>query len=94
MKYYQIKAHYYALLVAQAVVKQFIVPVGRATAASVKATLGLPHTIVTAINDARESAKLNAEMEASLIDPTFLDRAMVGLTEEESERIKSLSKDL
>lgn len=63
------------LMVAQAVVKHFIAPVLNATGASIKATLSLPHTIITAIEDARESAKLDREMEAALIDPTFLDRA-------------------
>lgn len=90
MKYYQIKAKYIALLVAQAIVKRFIVPVIGATAASIKATLSLPHTIVTAYQEAKESAAFDAELEAALIDPTFLDRAMVGMTEEESNRIKSL----
>lgn len=94
MKYYQIKAKYIALLVAQAIVKKFIVPVTGATIASIKATLGLPHTIVTAINDARESAQLDIELEAALIDKEFLNRASVGLTEEESTRIKALSKGL
>lgn len=94
MQYYKIKAKYIALLVAQAVVKQFIVPVGRATAASIKATLGLPHTIVTAIAEAKESARFEAELDAALIDRCFLDRASVGLSEEESNLIKSLAKDL
>jgi len=90
MKYYQIKAKYIALLVAQAIVKRFIVPVVGATAASIKATLSLPHTIVTAYQDAKESAALDVELEAALIDKEFLNRASVGLTEEESKRIKSL----
>lgn len=94
MQYYQIKAKYITLLVAQAIVKQFIVPVGRATAASVKATLSLPHTIVTAIDNAKESARMDAELDAALVDKCFLDRAAVGLTEEESNRIKALAKDL
>jgi len=90
MKYYQIKAKYIALLVAQAIVKRFIVPVVGATAASIKATLSLPHTIVTAYQDAKESAAFDVELEAALIDKEFLNRASVGLTEEESKSIKSL----
>lgn len=90
MKYYQIKAKYIALLVAQAIVKKFIVPVTGATVASIKATFGLPHTIVTAYQEAKASAALEAEMDAALIDKEFLNRACVGLTEEESKSIKSL----
>lgn len=94
MQYYKIKAKYIMLLVAQAIVKRFIVPVGRATATSIKATLCLPHTIVTAFQEAKESARFEAELDAALIDKCFLDRASVGLTEEESNRIKALAKEL
>lgn len=94
MQYYTIKAKFITLLVAQAIVKHFIIPVTKATATSVKATLSLPHTIITAIEEARESARLESEMDAALIDPTFLDRAAMGLTEEESKTIKDLAKGL
>jgi hypothetical protein len=94
MQYYKIKAKYIALLVAQAIVKKFVVPVTGATIASIKATFGLPHTIVTAIQEAKESARFEAELDAALIDKCFLDRASVGLTDEESNRIKALSKGL
>ena len=94
MQYYTIKAKYIALVVAQAVVHGFIAPVLRATATSIKATLSLPHTIATAIPEAKESARFEAELDAALIDRCFLDRASVGLSEEESNRIKSLSKEL
>lgn len=94
MQYYTIKAKYIALVVAQAVVHGFIAPVLKATATSIKATLSLPHTIVTAIAEAKATAQLDAELEAALIDKDFLNRASVGLSEEESNRIKSLSKDL
>lgn len=94
MQYYTIKAKYIALVVAQAVVHGFIAPVLKATATSIKATLSLPQTIATAIAEAKESARLDAELEAALIDKDFLNRAAVGLSEEESNRIKSLAKDL
>lgn len=90
MQYYKIKAKYIALLVAQAILKKFVVPVTGATIASIKATFGLPHTIVTAYQEAKASAALDVELEAALIDKEFLNRACVGLTEEESNRIKSL----
>lgn len=90
MQYYKIKAKYIALLVAQAILKKFVVPVTGATVASIKATFGLPHTIVTAFNEAKASAALDAELEAALIDKEFLNRSSVGLTEEESKNIKSL----
>lgn len=82
------------LYVAKALLTHFVIPVIAATAVSVQATLSLPHTIATAIREARESAKLDAELEAALIDPTFLDRAMLGVTEEESQTIKKLAKEL
>ena len=75
MYYYKIKAKLIALNVALAVLKYFVRPVVAATAASVVATLRLPHTIVTAVQEAKESAELERQMEEALIDPTFLDRA-------------------
>lgn len=84
----------YALIVLHTVVKHFVIPVLAATAASVQATLSLPHNIAKAIEEHKESMKLEAEMDAALIDPTFLDRAMLGVTAEESANIKSLAKEL
>lgn len=92
MKYYQIKAKYIALLVAQAIVKKFIVPVAKATAASVKATFGLPHTIVTAYQDAKASAALEVELDAALTDHGFLNRAMLGLTHDDEKKIADFMK--
>lgn len=76
MYYYRLKAKLIALYVAQAIIKYFVKPVVKATAASIVATLRLPHTIVTAVKEAKESAELDRQMEEALIDPTFLDRAL------------------
>lgn len=57
------------------VIANFGATVAEATFASVKATFTLPWKIKQAIEDARDSARVDAELEAALIDKTFLDRA-------------------
>lgn len=94
MMYYRLRIKYMALLTAQAILKHFIVPVASATAASVKATLSLPQTIVTAIEDSKEAAQVEARLDDALIDKDFLNRASVGLNAEESDRVKTLVKGL
>ena len=82
------------LLIAQAVVKKFIIPVTSATVASVNATFSLPHNIILAVQEAKNTAKLDAEMDDALIDHDFLNRAMMGVTEDESSNIKSIMDEM
>lgn len=60
------------------VIAEFGEAVVEATVASVKATVRLPWAIKQAIADAKESAQLEREMDAALIDPTLLDRIEAG----------------
>lgn len=82
----------YALIVLAAVVKHFVIPVLAATAASVKATLSLPHNIANAIEEHKASMELEAEMDAALIDHGFLNRAMLGITKEDEQKIADFMK--
>ena len=68
----------YTLIVIAAVVKHFVIPVLKATAMSIQATLNLPHNIGQAIEDYKESVELEKQMDAALIDPTLLDRIAAG----------------
>jgi hypothetical protein len=86
-------AAYYTVKVIEAVYKYFVRPVLLATAASIEATLRLPQTITTAIEEAKESRKLDAELDAALIDHGFLDRAMLGLTQEDEQKIADFMKE-
>lgn len=76
------------------VLVEFIEAVGEATLASVRAVIYLPRNIGEAVKDYQRSKKLDAEMEAALIDPEFLNRASMGITEDESSNIKSILKDM
>ena len=93
MKYRTMQIKLAMLLIAQAVVKKFIIPVTSATVASVNATFSLPATIIGAIEQAKQTARFDAELDAALIDHCFLDRAMTGLTDAESKKIKRIMKD-
>lgn len=93
MKYRIMQLKLAMLLIAQAVVKKFIIPVTSATVASVNATFSLPHTIIEAIEEAKRMERFDAELDAALIDHCFLDRAMTGLTAAESKKIKRIMKD-
>lgn len=60
------------------VVKEFGEAVVELTAASTRLTLTLPFAIKQAIADAKESAEVERQLDAALIDPTLLDRIEAG----------------
>jgi hypothetical protein len=77
-KLLKIQVKLYALIVLSATIKHFVIPVLAATAVSIKATLSLPHNIAKAIEDAKESAEVERQLDDALIDPTLLDRIAAG----------------
>lgn len=67
------KAKLALLLVSQAVLKLFVIPVIKATGASIKATLSLPQTVMHALEEAKQSAEVRRQLE-NLTDDTLIDR--------------------
>lgn len=82
-----------ALKAAQVTVKYFIAPLLHGIGATIKNILGLPHTIITAIADYKEEIELESRLTDALIDSEFLMRSTLGITEEESKKIKTISKE-
>lgn len=74
----KVQVKLYALIVLSATLKHFVIPVLKATAVSIHATLSLPHNIAQAIEDHKESVELERRMDEALIDPTLLDRIEAG----------------
>lgn len=60
------------------VVVEFAQAVVELTVASARATVTLPFAIKQAIADAKESAAVEAQLDAALIDPTLIDRMTAG----------------
>jgi transaldolase len=60
------------------VIVEFAQAVVELTAASARLTVTLPFAIKQAIADAKESAAVEAQLDAALIDPTLIDRMTAG----------------
>lgn len=73
MMYYRMKAKLALLLVSQAVLKHFVIPVTKATGASIQATLSLPQTVLNALQEAKQSAEVRRQLE-NWTDDTLIDR--------------------
>lgn len=83
----------YALIVLATTIKHFVIPVLKATAASIHATLSLPQNIANAIEDYKESVRLESQLDAALTDHGFLNRAMLGITPADEQKIADFMKE-